>query len=126
MEEKLKAPDDHSGDSEVRLFQQCQELQALLQEKEGIIAQLEQQLEEQVRHTHTKSVHRCGTRCGVGFFFTHRESMKVCVSSTETKSTSGCQNGGGESSQDQGMGDAEVVRGKYYDYVALKETKWKP
>ncbi|XP_008274751.1 pleckstrin homology domain-containing family H member 2 [Stegastes partitus] len=47
MEEKLKAPDGQSGDSEVRLFQQCQELQALVQEKEDVIAQLEQQLEEQ-------------------------------------------------------------------------------
>uniref|UniRef100_A0AAQ5YVJ5 Pleckstrin homology domain containing, family H (with MyTH4 domain) member 2 n=1 Tax=Amphiprion ocellaris TaxID=80972 RepID=A0AAQ5YVJ5_AMPOC len=47
MEEKLKAPDGPSGDSEVRLFQQCQELQALVQEKEDVIAQLEQQLEEQ-------------------------------------------------------------------------------
>uniref|UniRef100_A0A4W6FXB5 Pleckstrin homology, MyTH4 and FERM domain containing H2 n=1 Tax=Lates calcarifer TaxID=8187 RepID=A0A4W6FXB5_LATCA len=47
MEEKLKAPDGQSGDSEVRLFQRCQELQALVQEKEDVIAQLEQQLEEQ-------------------------------------------------------------------------------
>ncbi|KAM6915989.1 pleckstrin homology domain-containing family H member 2 [Xenentodon cancila] len=47
MEEKFKAPDGHSGDSEIRLFQQCQELQALVQEKEAVIAQLEQQLEEQ-------------------------------------------------------------------------------
>ncbi|XP_044070664.1 pleckstrin homology domain-containing family H member 2 isoform X2 [Siniperca chuatsi] len=47
MEEKLKAPDSQSGDSEVRLFQRCQELQALVQEKEDVIVQLEQQLEEQ-------------------------------------------------------------------------------
>ncbi|XP_033932934.1 pleckstrin homology domain-containing family H member 2-like, partial [Pseudochaenichthys georgianus] len=47
MEEKLKAPDSQSGDSEVRLFQRCQELQAVVQEKEDAIAQLEQQLEEQ-------------------------------------------------------------------------------
>uniref|UniRef100_A0A8C4EP98 Pleckstrin homology domain containing, family H (with MyTH4 domain) member 2 n=1 Tax=Dicentrarchus labrax TaxID=13489 RepID=A0A8C4EP98_DICLA len=47
MEEKLKAPDSPSGDSEVRLFQRCQELQALVQEKEDVIGQLEQQLEEQ-------------------------------------------------------------------------------
>ncbi|XP_019112890.2 pleckstrin homology domain-containing family H member 2 isoform X2 [Larimichthys crocea] len=47
MEEKLKAPDSQSGDSEVRLFQRCQELQALVQEKEDVITQLEQQLEEQ-------------------------------------------------------------------------------
>ncbi|XP_059179825.1 pleckstrin homology domain-containing family H member 2 [Centropristis striata] len=47
MEEKLKAPDSQSGDSEVRLFQRCQELQALVQEKDDVISQLEQQLEEQ-------------------------------------------------------------------------------
>ncbi|XP_029376696.1 pleckstrin homology domain-containing family H member 2 isoform X2 [Echeneis naucrates] len=47
MEEKLKAADGHAGDSEVRLFQRCQELQAAVQEKEEVIAQLEQQLEEQ-------------------------------------------------------------------------------
>ncbi|CAN9500031.1 unnamed protein product [Ophioblennius macclurei] len=47
MEEKLKAPDGLCGDSEVRLFQQCQELQASVQEKEEVIALLEQQLEEQ-------------------------------------------------------------------------------
>lgn len=56
MEEKLKAPDSQSGDSEVRLFQRCQELQALVQEKEDVIAQLEQQLEEQVKHKHMKNV----------------------------------------------------------------------
>ncbi|XP_056291232.1 pleckstrin homology domain-containing family H member 2 [Pseudoliparis swirei] len=47
MEEKLKAPDSQSGDSEVRLFRRCQELRAVVQEKENVIAQLEQQLEEQ-------------------------------------------------------------------------------
>uniref|UniRef100_A0A3B5L8J0 Pleckstrin homology domain containing, family H (with MyTH4 domain) member 2 n=1 Tax=Xiphophorus couchianus TaxID=32473 RepID=A0A3B5L8J0_9TELE len=47
MEEKLKAADGHLGDSEMRLFEQCQELQALVQEKEEVITQLEQQLEEQ-------------------------------------------------------------------------------
>ncbi|KAM9847591.1 pleckstrin homology domain-containing family H member 2 [Aulostomus maculatus] len=47
MEEKLKAPDGQAGDSEISLFQRCQELQTLVQEKEDLIAQLEQQLEEQ-------------------------------------------------------------------------------
>uniref|UniRef100_A0A3Q3WEG2 Uncharacterized protein n=1 Tax=Mola mola TaxID=94237 RepID=A0A3Q3WEG2_MOLML len=58
MEEKLKAPDSQSGDSELRLFQQCQELQASVQEKEDVIAQLEQQLEEQkhIRIQDAKSV----------------------------------------------------------------------
>lgn len=49
MEEKLKAPEGPCGDAEVRLFQQCQELQASLHKKEHHIAQLEQQLEEQVQ-----------------------------------------------------------------------------
>lgn len=56
MEEKLKAPDSQSGDSEVRLFQRCQELQALVQEKEDVIAQLGQQLEEQVKRTEAADV----------------------------------------------------------------------
>ncbi|MEQ2160572.1 hypothetical protein GOODEAATRI_000643 [Goodea atripinnis] len=47
MEAKLKASDGRLGDSEMRLFQQCQQLQASVQEKEEVIAQLEQQLEEQ-------------------------------------------------------------------------------
>lgn len=38
---------------------------------------------------------------------------QTCLLSPETDPTSGCQNSGGESSKDQGMGDAEVVRGKY-------------
>ena len=48
MEEKLKAPEGQSGDSELRLFRRCQELQCLLQEKEEVISLMEQQLEEQV------------------------------------------------------------------------------
>lgn len=50
MEDKLKVANGQSGDAEARLFQRCQELQAAMQEKEDIIAQLEQQLEEQVEH----------------------------------------------------------------------------
>uniref|UniRef100_A0A8B9RMW3 Pleckstrin homology domain containing, family H (with MyTH4 domain) member 2 n=1 Tax=Astyanax mexicanus TaxID=7994 RepID=A0A8B9RMW3_ASTMX len=48
MEERLKAADVQSGDSELRLFRRCQDLQAALQEKDELIAALEQQLEEQV------------------------------------------------------------------------------
>lgn len=51
MEDQLNAPDNPSGDSEVRLFRRCQELQALLQEKEDVVAQLGQQLEEQVKNS---------------------------------------------------------------------------
>uniref|UniRef100_A0A4W5M5L1 Pleckstrin homology, MyTH4 and FERM domain containing H2 n=1 Tax=Hucho hucho TaxID=62062 RepID=A0A4W5M5L1_9TELE len=47
MEEKVKAPDSQSGDSEVRLFKRCQDLQSLLQEKDDVITLLETQLEEQ-------------------------------------------------------------------------------
>lgn len=50
MEDQLNAPDNPSGDSEVRLFRRCQELQALLQEKEDVVAQLGRQLEEQVKN----------------------------------------------------------------------------
>lgn len=48
MGEKLKASDSPSGDSEVQLFQRCQHLQVSVQEKEEVITQLAQQLEEQV------------------------------------------------------------------------------
>uniref|UniRef100_A0AAR2LSD8 Pleckstrin homology domain containing, family H (with MyTH4 domain) member 2 n=1 Tax=Pygocentrus nattereri TaxID=42514 RepID=A0AAR2LSD8_PYGNA len=47
MEERLKAADVQSSDSELRLFRRCQDLQAALQEKEELITALEQQLEEQ-------------------------------------------------------------------------------
>lgn len=48
MEEKLKVASGQLGDSEACLFQRCQELQGAMQEKDDVIAQLEQQLEEQV------------------------------------------------------------------------------
>lgn len=48
MEERLKATDLESGDSELKLFRRCQDLQAALQEKEELITSLEQQVEEQV------------------------------------------------------------------------------
>ncbi|KAG9344565.1 hypothetical protein JZ751_011236 [Albula glossodonta] len=47
MEEKLKAADVQTSESETRLFRRCQDLQTLLQEKDDIISLLEQQLEEQ-------------------------------------------------------------------------------
>ncbi|KAJ3610038.1 hypothetical protein NHX12_022132, partial [Muraenolepis orangiensis] len=47
MEEKLQAPEGQTGSPEVRLLGRCQELQALLQEREETIALLEKQLEEQ-------------------------------------------------------------------------------
>ncbi|KAK7901514.1 hypothetical protein WMY93_018283 [Mugilogobius chulae] len=47
MEEKLRSPEGQTGDSEVRLFEQCQDLTTALQEKNDTISHLEQQLEEQ-------------------------------------------------------------------------------
>uniref|UniRef100_A0A8C9QV89 Pleckstrin homology, MyTH4 and FERM domain containing H2 n=1 Tax=Scleropages formosus TaxID=113540 RepID=A0A8C9QV89_SCLFO len=47
MEEKLKAADVQTSEAETSLFRRCQDLQTLLQEKDDIIALLEQQLEEQ-------------------------------------------------------------------------------
>lgn len=50
MEEKLKASDSQSADSEMQLFQRCQDLQVSVQEKEEVITQLAEQLEEQVNN----------------------------------------------------------------------------
>uniref|UniRef100_A0A673G1C2 Pleckstrin homology domain-containing family H member 2-like n=1 Tax=Sinocyclocheilus rhinocerous TaxID=307959 RepID=A0A673G1C2_9TELE len=47
MEERLKASDIQSSDSELQLFRRSQNLQTVLQEKDELIATLEQQLEEQ-------------------------------------------------------------------------------
>ncbi|XP_073690761.1 pleckstrin homology domain-containing family H member 2 [Garra rufa] len=47
MEERLKASDIQSSDSELRLFRRCQNLKTVLQEKDELIATFEQQLEEQ-------------------------------------------------------------------------------
>ncbi|XP_048061581.1 LOW QUALITY PROTEIN: pleckstrin homology domain-containing family H member 2 [Megalobrama amblycephala] len=47
MEERLKASDIQSSDSELQLFRRCQNLQAVLKEKDELIAALEKQLEEQ-------------------------------------------------------------------------------
>ncbi|XP_077352285.1 pleckstrin homology domain-containing family H member 2 isoform X2 [Festucalex cinctus] len=47
MEEKLKAAGGQPENSEKLWFERCQELQALVQEKDDIITKLEQQLEEQ-------------------------------------------------------------------------------
>lgn len=54
MEERLKATDVESGDSELKLLRRCQDLQAALQDKEELIMSLEQQLEEQVSTSYRK------------------------------------------------------------------------
>lgn len=69
MEEKLKASDSQSGDSEVCLFERCQELQALVQEKEEVITQLGQQLEEQVKGALTHKEQYMSCQCGFFFLF---------------------------------------------------------
>ncbi|XP_061288206.1 pleckstrin homology domain-containing family H member 2 isoform X6 [Bos javanicus] len=47
MEEKLKAANIQTSESETRLYKKCQDLETLIQEKEDIIQNLELQLEEQ-------------------------------------------------------------------------------
>ncbi|KAJ8781115.1 hypothetical protein J1605_011099 [Eschrichtius robustus] len=49
MEEKLKAANIQTSESETRLYKKCQDLETLIQEKDDIIQNLELQLEEQVR-----------------------------------------------------------------------------
>lgn len=63
MEEKLKVANGQSGDPEARLFRCCQELQAATQEKDAIIARLEQQLEEQVEGTRVLPRSRALQQC---------------------------------------------------------------
>ncbi|XP_064365659.1 pleckstrin homology domain-containing family H member 2 isoform X2 [Dromaius novaehollandiae] len=47
MEEKLKAANVQTSESETRLYKRCQDLEMLIQEKDDTIQKLEQQLEEQ-------------------------------------------------------------------------------
>ncbi|XP_069350893.1 pleckstrin homology domain-containing family H member 2 [Eulemur rufifrons] len=47
MEEKLKAANIQTSESETRLYRKCQDLESLIQEKDDIIQNLELQLEEQ-------------------------------------------------------------------------------
>lgn len=48
MEEKLKAANVQTSESETRLYKRCQDLEILVQEKDDAIQNLEQQLVEQV------------------------------------------------------------------------------
>lgn len=50
MEEKLKAANVQTSESENRLYKRCQDLETLVQDKNDVIQKLEQQLEEQVRN----------------------------------------------------------------------------
>lgn len=95
MEEKLRAANGQSGEPEAGLLQRCQELQAAVREKDATIARLGQQLEEQV-----------GSRPCEANGNVSRPSNPL-----ETGPTPRCQVRGGESGQDQGMGDAETLRG---------------
>uniref|UniRef100_A0A8C0ZD30 Pleckstrin homology domain-containing family H member 2 n=1 Tax=Cyanistes caeruleus TaxID=156563 RepID=A0A8C0ZD30_CYACU len=47
MEEKLKAANVQTSESETRLYKRCQDLEILIQDKNDLIQKLEQQLEEQ-------------------------------------------------------------------------------
>uniref|UniRef100_A0A8D0DZT4 Pleckstrin homology domain-containing family H member 2 n=1 Tax=Salvator merianae TaxID=96440 RepID=A0A8D0DZT4_SALMN len=47
MEEKLKAANVQTSESEMRLYKRCQDLESLVQDKDDIIQNLEQQLAEQ-------------------------------------------------------------------------------
>ncbi|XP_030355097.1 pleckstrin homology domain-containing family H member 2 [Strigops habroptila] len=47
MEEKLKAANVQTSESETRLYKRCQDLEIMIQDKNDIIQKLEQQLEEQ-------------------------------------------------------------------------------
>ncbi|KAJ7422042.1 Pleckstrin like proteiny domain-containing family H member 2 [Pitangus sulphuratus] len=47
MEEKLKAANVQTSESETRLYKRCQDLEILIQDKNDIIQKLEKQLEEQ-------------------------------------------------------------------------------
>lgn len=59
MEEKLKAANIQTSESETRLYKRCQDLETLIQDKNDIIQKLEQQLEEQVRNNGvTKKKHQ--------------------------------------------------------------------
>lgn len=51
MEEKLKAANVQTSESETRLYKRCQDLEILVQEKDDAIQNLEQQLVEQVGKT---------------------------------------------------------------------------
>lgn len=55
MEEKLKAANIQTSESEMRLYKRCQDLETLVQEKDDIIQNLEQQLGEQVRNYNAAS-----------------------------------------------------------------------
>ncbi|XP_047378556.1 pleckstrin homology domain-containing family H member 2 isoform X2 [Sciurus carolinensis] len=48
MEQKLKAANIQTSESETRLYKKCQDLESLLQEKDDVIQNLELQLEEQL------------------------------------------------------------------------------
>lgn len=49
MEEKLKAANIQTSESETRLYKKCQDLESVMQEKDDLIQNLALRLEEQVR-----------------------------------------------------------------------------
>lgn len=68
MEDKLKAANIQTSESETRLYNKCQDLELLIQEKDDIIQNLELQLEEQVRKNLIKS-----SKCVHSFVHNHKD-----------------------------------------------------
>lgn len=56
MEEKLKAANVQTSESETRLYKRCQDLETLVQEKDDTVQNLEQQLVEQVGNERVTSL----------------------------------------------------------------------
>uniref|UniRef100_A0A8C7FFR3 Pleckstrin homology, MyTH4 and FERM domain containing H2 n=1 Tax=Oncorhynchus kisutch TaxID=8019 RepID=A0A8C7FFR3_ONCKI len=104
MEEKEKAPDGQSGDSEVRLFKRCQDLQSLLQEKDDVITLLETQLEEQkqIRAQDAKTVEEKAAKIKewVMLKLCEVQYIKLCLftltdnGTNQTSYSSGAESGG--------------------------------
>lgn len=61
MEEKLKAANIQTSESETRLYKKCQDLESVMQEKDDIIQNLALRLEEQVRKTESSVVFMCAS-----------------------------------------------------------------
>lgn len=61
MEEKLKAANIQTSESETRLYKKCQDLESVMQEKDDIIQNLALRLEEQVRKTKSSVIFMCAS-----------------------------------------------------------------
>lgn len=77
MEEKLKAANIQTSESETRLYKKCQDLESVMQEKDDIIQNLALRLEEQVRRTESSVVFMCAPYCAI------KDLAEVCFSGGE-------------------------------------------